>query len=108
MSAGPKPVLIPRKAISPQALEIRNVLFTTDFGASSQAALPYACAIARRYGAKMHVLHVIPPEPRLAVPIDRYPAELDTARQDATEQMEGLLSQDVLKGLPQCALVERG
>ncbi|HYG99907.1 MAG TPA: universal stress protein, partial [Terriglobales bacterium] len=47
-------------------------------------------------------------EPRLAVPIDRYPAELDTARQDATEQMEGLLSQDVLKGLPQCALVERG
>ena len=43
----------------PFALEVKNVLFATDFSATSEAALPYATAICRRFGATLHAVHVI-------------------------------------------------
>jgi len=51
-------------------LSVRNILFTTDFSAASQGALPYALAFARWYGAKVFVAHAIPPEPQLSVPLE--------------------------------------
>lgn len=44
---------------------IRNVLLATDFSPASQAALPYACAIARRFGGTLHIVHVVGPEPMI-------------------------------------------
>src|SRR5579864_526734 len=41
------------------ALTIKNVLFATDFSATSDAALPYATAICRRFGATLHAAHVL-------------------------------------------------
>jgi nucleotide-binding universal stress UspA family protein len=41
------------------ALSVRNVLFATDFSATSEAALPYAAAICRRFGATQHNVHVL-------------------------------------------------
>ena len=41
------------------ALAVRNVLFATDFSATSNAALPYATAICRRFGATLHTAHVL-------------------------------------------------
>jgi nucleotide-binding universal stress UspA family protein len=38
---------------------VQNVLFATDFSATSEAALPYAAAICRRFGATLHVAHVL-------------------------------------------------
>lgn len=108
MSAGPKPELVKKRPAPPQAVEIKNILFTTDFSASSEAALRYAHAIARRYGSKVHILHVLAPEPRLAVPLDKFPSEFDTARHSATEQMVRLLQGDPLQGVPHDALLERG
>jgi nucleotide-binding universal stress UspA family protein len=43
----------------PSALAVKNVLFATDFSATSEAAMPYAAAIARRYGSTLHVAHVL-------------------------------------------------
>jgi len=40
-------------------LSVRNVLFATDFSAASEAALPYATAICRRFGSALHVAHVL-------------------------------------------------
>jgi nucleotide-binding universal stress UspA family protein len=40
-------------------IEIKNILAATDFSASSQIALTYARALARQFGATLHVLHVI-------------------------------------------------
>lgn len=108
MSAGPKPELVTKRAVFPQAVEIKNILFTTDFSASSEAALRYAHAIAKRYGAKVQVLHVLAPEPRLSVPMDKFPSEFDTARQTAAEHMVKLLQSDPLQGVPHDALLERG
>jgi Universal stress protein family len=38
---------------------VNNVLFATDFSATSEAALPYAAAICRRFGSTLHAAHVL-------------------------------------------------
>ena len=41
------------------ALSVKNVLFATDFSATSEAALPYATAICRRFRSTLHLVHVL-------------------------------------------------
>src|SRR6266702_7825260 len=41
------------------AISVENVLFATDFSATSEAALPYAAAICRRFGSTLHTAHVL-------------------------------------------------
>jgi nucleotide-binding universal stress UspA family protein len=40
-------------------MEIKRILFATDFSEGSSHALPYALDIAKQYGAKLFLLHVI-------------------------------------------------
>ncbi|MGA7625931.1 MAG: universal stress protein [Candidatus Acidiferrales bacterium] len=50
------------KAVQTRArVEIKNVLFPTDFSAAGDAAIPYAAEIVKRFGAKLYALHVRPP-----------------------------------------------
>lgn len=43
------------------ALEgVRNILYVTDFSQTSEAALPFAIAVARKYSARIHALHAMP------------------------------------------------
>lgn len=42
-------------------LTLKNILFLSDFSESSEAALPFAIAMARNYGASVHALHVLTP-----------------------------------------------
>jgi len=44
-------------------LNLRNIVFLTDFSEPSSAALPFAIALARKYSATIHALHVLTPEP---------------------------------------------
>jgi len=41
-------------------IALKNVLFATDFSPCSNAALPYALSVARRYGATLHAAYVMP------------------------------------------------
>jgi len=41
------------------AIAVKNVLLATDFSATSEAALPYATAICRRFGSTLHLAHVL-------------------------------------------------
>jgi len=41
------------------ALSVKNVLFPTDFSPTSESALPYAVALARRFGGTLHLVHVL-------------------------------------------------
>lgn len=61
---------------TPLAPTLKNILFATDFSACSQAALPYVRLIAEDYASTIHVVHVLPPEPMLELPLD-LPPELD-------------------------------
>ncbi len=40
-------------------MEIKNILFPTDFSEESSYALQYAVDMAKRYGAKLYLLHVV-------------------------------------------------
>ena len=42
-------------------IAIRKVLVATDFSAPSETALNYARAMARSFGAQLHVMHVFEP-----------------------------------------------
>jgi len=42
-------------------IAIKNVLVATDFSAPSETALNYARAMARSFGAQLHVLHIFEP-----------------------------------------------
>jgi len=48
-------VAVPAKA----ELSVKNLLYATDFSPASEAALPYAAAIARKFGSTIHVAHVL-------------------------------------------------
>ncbi|MGD0956107.1 MAG: universal stress protein [Candidatus Acidiferrales bacterium] len=42
-------------------ITLKNVLYLTDFSEPSEAALPFAVAVASDYGARVHALHVLTP-----------------------------------------------
>jgi nucleotide-binding universal stress UspA family protein len=59
-----KPGLSPVAVAEPEVkaksfVSLKNVLFATDFSATSAAALPYAAAICRRFGSTLHAVHVL-------------------------------------------------
>ena len=60
-------------------ISLKNILFPTDFSAASNAALPFALALARVYGSTIVIAHVLPPEPHLQVTLDRFPPQDDRA-----------------------------
>jgi nucleotide-binding universal stress UspA family protein len=70
-------------------IELKNVLFLTDFSAAAGAAIPYAAAIAKRFGAKLYAMHVQTPvvnpmtEPATWAVIEKA-AEAETKKQRET------------------------
>jgi len=46
-------------------IDSRTILFATDFGRASTRALPYALSIAQQTGAKLVLLHMVPPVPAM-------------------------------------------
>lgn len=45
----------------PTRIQIKNILFATDFSQAAQAALPFAAQIAERFGAKLFAVHARTP-----------------------------------------------
>jgi nucleotide-binding universal stress UspA family protein len=75
---------------------LKNILFATDFSASSSAALPYATWLARRFGARLHLAHIAPGEPFPLVPPAEYiPVSMRTplSQCDALRQTEKQLAE---------------
>jgi len=44
----------------PTRIQLKNILYATDFSAAADIAAPYAAGLAKHYGAKLHALHVRP------------------------------------------------
>jgi len=91
-----------------QSVSFKNLLLATDFSSISKSALAYAAAIAGRYGCKIYVVHVIPPEPRMPIPMETNFPELDRDRLQAELAMQGFVSGDELKEIPHETLLPRG
>ena len=56
-------------------LELSNILIPTDFSSNNQPALQYGCDLARRFGADLHLLHIVEPSGGL-VPLPDLPDEM--------------------------------
>jgi len=41
------------------AISVKNILYATDFSATSEAALPYATGLCRKFGSTLHVAHIL-------------------------------------------------
>jgi nucleotide-binding universal stress UspA family protein len=77
----------------------KAILFATDFGDLSLAALPYAASIANRAGAKLVLLHVAESAPH-AEPTSIFGNAADTATEDAlrrasVKRLRKLVPQDL-------------
>ena len=94
-------------------MEIRRILFATDFSEGSSNALPYAADIARQYGAKLFLVHVIYDVAKSAgwyvphVSIDEIYNDMEKSARAELEksfvdEMKGLKDVEhvVLKGIP--------
>jgi nucleotide-binding universal stress UspA family protein len=86
-------------------ISLKNILYLTDFSEPSEAALPFGVEIARSYGAKVHVLHVLVP-PSYAASPDLAAKEIVRQEEDAEAEMQRLESE--LSGLTYEMTVERG
>ena len=89
-------------------VKFSNILFPTDFSASSEAALPYAEAIVRHFGATLYPAHVVPPEPYHGLPMDPFPVTLDYAWRSAEESLAKLATSDRIKDIPHQVLLKQG
>jgi nucleotide-binding universal stress UspA family protein len=71
-------------------LDIHTILHPTDFSPHSEYALVLACALARDYGARLVVLHVVEQRPLVYEGVVLPPAgeELLAAAQEELEQMQ--------------------
>ncbi len=82
-------------------IAIKNILVATDFSEPADAALKYGRAFAGRFGATLHVMHVIGDVSSLACGADGYVTALPDMQREvenaARQQLTELLSE---QGVP--------
>lgn len=76
-------------------LNLKHILLTTDFSDASKSALPYAHALAFKYGATLSVLHVLPPDVPTSVPLDPMPPLRKLTLTEAQKHMGTFLGNEL-------------
>ena len=79
-------------------IALKNILFLTDFSEPSEAALPFAVAIAREFGATVHALHVLLPEPYVYGAPDTTAIAIEAQEENAQAEIQRVEAQ--LTGVP--------
>jgi nucleotide-binding universal stress UspA family protein len=87
-------------------ISLKNILFLTDFSEPSEAALPFASAIARRYNARIYALNVFWPAPYVYTTPEVTAAAIEAEEEGAKLAMGRV--QASLAGLKSEIIVERG
>jgi nucleotide-binding universal stress UspA family protein len=89
---------------APTRIKLHNVLFATDFSPSAQTVLSHAMDLARRYGAMLYTVNVLPHMPFV-----------ETAQPDpeqfkllAKRQMADLIGSESFKDVEHKELIEQG
>ena len=76
-------------------IKLDKILVPTDFSEFSRLALQYGCAIAARFGAELHLLHVVP-DPAMLVPeaaafsVETMQAQSESLVKDANATLQKL------------------
>jgi len=91
----------------PIRLALKKLLFATDFSPVSEAALPFAVAIARRFESSIQAVHVLSPGELAPLP-DGAPVLMEGAIERAEQEMGRLLASDAFEGVPHEGRVRSG
>jgi nucleotide-binding universal stress UspA family protein len=95
------------KQVASARVQLTNILYATDFSGHSNAALPYALSIARKYGSKVFAVHVVSLSPfPSSSPTIALQAMAAQAVREAKEAMMKFDSQ--LRGIPHKVLIGKG
>lgn len=91
-----------------QALpKIANILYATDFSPCSRTALPYACTLASRHRATLHMINVVGPHP-LVGPLGTHYAEVEDEDERARRELALIAEAPMVKALRRECTVHRG
>ena len=89
-------------------LRLKSVLMATDLSPASVKPLHHALAIARYYGAKLYVAHVVSPIPYLMAGAEALQLGCEGASQDMQQLLRDLLHDGSLNGLDHEFIVRHG
>jgi nucleotide-binding universal stress UspA family protein len=92
--------------LTPTLPRLKNVLFTTDFSSASLAAMPYAAAIVRAFGGKLHLGHIEAAAPLSAGLAD--PHLYEAVGKEAAEHLAALRTSPDLQGLQPALVLAEG
>lgn len=87
-------------------IQLKNVLFLTDFSTAAGDAIPYAAEVAKRFGAKLYALHVQTPAVNPMTEPATWAALEKSAEAEAKIQRENLLKS--FPGMQPEVLIEEG
>ncbi len=88
----------------PTRIKLQNILFATDFSPSAQAVLSHGVDLARRYGAVLYTVHVLPHTPFVEAEVP----DPEQIKSVANQQLTTLMSSASLKGVEHKELIEQG
>lgn len=89
---------------APTRIKLRNILFATDFSPSAQAVLSHALDLARRYGAVLYTVHVLPHMPF----VEASQPDPEQIKLFASQQLPALMQSASLKDVEHKELIEQG
>ena len=90
-------------------ITLRNILVATDFSEPSDAALTYGRALARNFGATLHVVHVVGNVPTVVYGAEAYALSMPELQQEiedsARKQLAALLIDNDPQPMPKREVV---
>src|ERR1035437_3584915 len=87
-------------------VSLKNILYATDFSPTAESALPYVLGLAKRFGAKVHALHVRFPATYPVVGPEGMPQAMEAAEEQAKQESKQL--HELLAGLPHEVFISEG
>ena len=89
---------------APTRIKLHNILFATDFSPSAQSALSHALDLARRYGAALYTVNVLPHMPF----VEAAQPDPEQTKLLAKRQMADLMGSESLKDVEHKELIQQG
>jgi nucleotide-binding universal stress UspA family protein len=97
-------------AISPPvpAVQVKRILYATDFSDASRMALPLISTIARKYGSQVFITNIFPPIPYSMGPPEVLATMENKQRNEAQAKAQDLSNSAELAGLQAAVIVQPG
>lgn len=90
------------------AVQVRRILYATDFSEASRAALPLVSAIARQYGSQVYIANIWSPLPYSMVTSEAVSTLEGRQEREAQAKASELLATTELAGLQAMVIVQPG